>query len=78
MAGFRRTVHPQADIVWGKMADIAPDIVVNQPDANGSEAMGLAFMDPDGEQHVYVFSDLGRENLIRQLTGGVIVPATMH
>ncbi len=30
--------------------------------------------DPDGETHIYVFTEDGKQVLLRELTGGVIVP----
>lgn len=36
---------------------------------------GLAFTDiQTGETHIYVLTDEGRENLIRNLTGGIVLP----
>jgi hypothetical protein len=78
MAGFTRTVHPQANFEWRKLAELAPDVIItpNVPEAEqqAAEVMGLAFIDPDGETHIYVMTDEGKGNLIRKLTGGVVLP----
>jgi hypothetical protein len=82
MAGLHRTVHPHANIAWAKLKQIAPDVgvqVKTVAELNGAasdpDLMGLSFTDPDGEQHIYIFTDEGRVNLIRQLTGGLVVPS---
>lgn len=36
----------------------------------------LAFSDPDGETHTYVFTDDGKQNLISKLTGGLVIPGS--
>lgn len=61
------------------MTEICPDMQfkqIGEVESNGSaeEPMGLAFIDPDGEMHVYVFTPDGKQNLMAQLTGGVILP----
>lgn len=83
MAGFRRTIHPVANFVWGRTADLFPDLQLqSSPLANGSggepvDAMALAFTDPqDGETHIYVFAEEGRKKLIAALTGGIVVPGS--
>lgn len=80
MSGLRRTVHPKSDFSYKPLSEVAPDLVVAQrpPEGNGGEPeqpMALVFTDiDDQEQHVYVFSDKGRQNLIRELTGGIVLP----
>ena len=76
MSGFTRKVHPVSNVVWKKLKQLAPD--VQATGANGSEPeepMALAFVDPDLETHIYLFTEEGRVNLIRQLTGGLVVPS---
>jgi hypothetical protein len=72
MAGLKRTVHPQSNIVWAELKTLAPDIEIQIE--GETEPMALGMVDPDGETHVYVFSETGREALLRQLTGGIVVP----
>lgn len=76
MAALRRTVHPRADIGWAPLKQLCPDIKLEltRPDGKTEEPWGLLFTDPDGEQHVYVFAEQGRQNLLRHLTGGLILP----
>jgi len=35
--------------------------------------MVLSLIDPDGERHMYVFDEAGRQRLLELLTGGVAV-----
>lgn len=47
------------------------------PSGNGDgpvKLMGLAFTDVDGESHVYVLDETGKQELIKRLTGGLVVP----
>lgn len=80
MSGLRRTIHPQANFDWVPLADIAPDIaVMPKPRVENGEApeqpYALVFTDADDkETHVYVFSESGRQNLVRTLTGGIVLP----
>jgi hypothetical protein len=81
VAGLVRVVHPPgARIFWQPARAACPDMSfqVNAPPANGrdpEEAMALSFVDPrDGEAHVFLFTEEGRQNLLRLLTAGVIVP----
>lgn len=80
VAGLTRTVHPSSNVRWAKLTELCPDITVTPASAvetNGGEpeeAMGLSFVDPDGEMHVYVFTPDGKQNLLAQLTGGVVLP----
>ncbi len=81
MAAISVHIHPYSNIRWGKYADLAGDIVrIGLPDAavgNGAppgEPLALAMTDPDGETHIYVFTEDGKQVLLRELTGGVIVP----
>jgi hypothetical protein len=41
-----------------------------QPDT----MMALVFREPDGSQHVFPFDTMGRQQLVKMLTGGVVVP----
>lgn len=78
MAGFTRKVHMVSKFEYGSIDQVAPDLGIrSQPDGNGGggEApKALWFTDPDGETHVFVFSDEGRQALIKKLTGGLVVP----
>lgn len=80
MSGLRRTIHPQANFDWLPLAEVAPEIAVSpQPRAENGEAperpYALVFTDADDrEQHVYIFSAEGRQNLVRTLTGGIVLP----
>lgn len=83
MAGLTRTVHPSSNVRWAKLSELCPDIAVQPtepPNGNGEpeEPMGLSFVDPDGEMHIYVFTPDGKQNLMGQLTGGVILPDRNH
>lgn len=80
MAGVSLRIHPMTTWRWGKLEEIAGTAVtmqVDDPQANGdpnAELFGLCCTDPDGEIHVFACTEEGKQNLIRQLTGGVIVP----
>lgn len=84
MAAIGLHIHPQANIRWGKLEEIAGNIVTFHSTAPGTPENGqppepiephaLAMTDPDGEVHVYVFTDEGKQALLSALTGGVIVP----
>jgi hypothetical protein len=75
MAGITRKVHMQSNYAFDSIDSFAPYLGIRQPpDGNGGEPVApkaLAFTDPDGETHVYVFSEEGRQGLIRALTGGI-------
>lgn len=84
MAGAQLKVHVISNMKFQRLEElvgwIADDVraTINAPaERNGDrpKLMGLAFTDPDGESHVYVFTDEGKQNLIRQLTGGLVVPS---
>jgi hypothetical protein len=36
--------------------------------------MALVFREPDGSQHIYPFDSQGRQQLVKLLTGGVVIP----
>jgi len=77
MAGFVRKVHPQAQIKWGPVKELVPDLEVTAQSMNGAgaaEVWALAFIDPDGETHVYLLDGGGKSALIAQVTGGVVLP----
>lgn len=79
MASLSRHVHPKSSSRWARLSEIVPDMKIEfMPTSdNGGEVeepMGLAFTDPDGETHVYVFSEEGRKDLVANLTGGVHLP----
>lgn len=83
MSRFVRVVHSQSNFQYDSCDAIAPDLGLkfesNDPRSNGSDPASytpkaLAFTDPDGETHVYPMTEEARENLVRMLTGGIIVP----
>lgn len=84
MAAMARFIHPMSSIAWKPLSELAPDITIKheQPvDATGNghkeepeTSMGLAFIDPDGETHIYVFDTDGKQKLLAQLTGGIVIP----
>lgn len=77
MAGLIRKVHMVSNIEWGPIDRFAPDLGIRTEPTNGGEPetpKALCFRDPDAETHVYIFSEEGRVALIRQLTGGLVVP----
>lgn len=77
MAGLSRKVHMVADFDFGPIDRYAPDLGIRVTGTNGDEPeqpKALRFQDPDGEVHIYLFSDEGRRELVRKLTGGLVVP----
>lgn len=77
MAGITRKVHMVSNVEWGPIDRFAADLGIrNQPENGGDpeQPKALCFADPDGETHVYIFNEDGRKALIRQLTGGLVVP----
>jgi hypothetical protein len=78
MAGFTRKVHMTSQFDYGSIDRVAPDLAIRGPaQGNGGGQVtpdALWFADPDGEVHVYVFSEEARQALIRKLTGGLVVP----
>jgi hypothetical protein len=77
MNKMTRSVHPASFPKFGPMSELCPDLTLEAHDNDGNkiDVLGLAFTDPDGECHVYCFDENGKESLIRQLSGGVIMPA---
>lgn len=77
MAGITRKVHMVTSVEWGPVDRFAPDLGIRLETENGGEPeapKALRFLDPDGEAHVFMFDESGRQALIKQLTGGLIVP----
>jgi hypothetical protein len=70
-----RIVHPRANFVWGRIGELVPDLKVGAVDEQGQpvEFHALALTDPDGEVHVYLFNEEGRQKLVAALTGGVVI-----
>jgi hypothetical protein len=66
-----RTVHVDSKIKYAPMTELCPDMIISLP--SGETAMGMAFIDGDGEQHVYVFSEDGKADLLKQMNGGGLV-----
>ena len=81
MAGASVKVHLISNMTYKPLEQLigffGDDIkaMVNAGD-NGQKPKlyGLAFDDPDGEAHIFVMTDDGKQNLIRKLTGGLVVP----
>ena len=78
MSGFKINVHHQYVPDWGPASNFVPPTVQMQErgDSGGSqptEPKALVFVDPDGESHVFLVSEKMRQQLLRMLTGGVIV-----
>jgi hypothetical protein len=78
MAGITRTIHPQSSVRYAPISQIAPDVQmranVTPENGAGEEVQALAFIDPDGETHIYPLSEEGKQALLKQLTGGIVVP----
>ena len=83
MAGSQLKVHVVSRMSWKPLDDLAGFIADDvtrmvQPESGNGAAppklMGLAFTDPDGESHVYVLDEAGKQQLLKQLTGGLVVP----
>jgi hypothetical protein len=80
MAGITRTVHPSSTFAWKPLDQMIPDMHFGPPPGSNGDAahadppMGLAFIDPDGETHVFVFNEDGRKKLLEALTGGIVLP----
>jgi hypothetical protein len=72
MASIDIKIHPQSGVVWKPLAEVAPLLNIEFGEEEPPNA--LLFADPDGETHVYVIGEEGRANLLRMLTGGIIVP----
>jgi hypothetical protein len=75
-----RTVHLATSMTWAPMSQLAPDVQLQvetprggDPSLKPPEVHGLCFADPDGVAHIYVLDDQGREALMKQLTGGLVL-----
>jgi hypothetical protein len=75
VGGIVRTVHPKTSFTWKKLKQLAPDIQATSEDGSAPEPFGLAFVDPDLETHIYVFTEDDKKRLISALTGGLVVPS---
>jgi hypothetical protein len=82
MAGLTRKVHLVSQFEYGSIDKVAPELGIRQQaDGNGDKQVApdaLWFTDPDGETHVFVFSEDGRKALIAKLTGGLVIPRGRH
>jgi len=80
VAAISRHVHPQTSFDWVDADKAAPDLGLRFTDAHDEqyEPKCLVFTDPDGERHVYPFTDQARVALVKQLTGGVILPGMLN
>jgi len=73
-------IHVQAAFKYGPLEQLVGvlDVQASVRSANGQERaqlFGLAMIDQaDGEAHVYVFTEEGKQALLRTLTGGIVVP----
>lgn len=72
-------VHQESSFLYGPVEDMVGmfDIKVSATAENGGapeQPKGLAFVDSDGESHVYILSESGRQKLVAQLTGGIVLP----
>lgn len=77
MAGIVRKVHMVTSVEWGPVDRFAADLTIRTQPENGGEPeapKALRFLDPDGEAHVFLFDEDGRQALIKQLTGGLVIP----
>ena len=78
MAGLKIGVHVQYVPDFGPADKFVPPTlqVQENADAGGGKPTvpnALVFVEPDGETHVYVVSEQMRQQILRILTGGVIV-----
>ena len=78
MGSISRHVHLQSAFAWKRLSEVAPDLQITMaPEGNGnggpSEPMALVMIDPDGETHVYPFSEVARKKLIAELSGGIVI-----
>lgn len=79
MAGIDVKLHPFANFAFKPLGELIGVVHVEAAGSgeNGGQPQppkGLAFTDPDGETHVYVFTEEGRANLVAMLTGGIVIP----
>lgn len=81
MAGATLKVHLVSEMAFkpleelvGFLAEDAVAMVGPGEDGQPQKLYGLAMNDPDGEAHIYVFSDAGKQRLIGKLTGGLVIP----
>lgn len=75
---------PNAQVAYGPLRELAPDIQAALPDSDGNARrpadehdlpappMVLAFLTP-GESFLFHLDEHGRDALVQMLTGGVIV-----
>lgn len=79
MAGMKIGVHHQFGSDFGPVSRFVPPTLQVQENADSgggkpTEPKALVFLDPaDGETHVYVLSEQMRVQIVRMLTGGVVV-----
>jgi hypothetical protein len=72
-------VHPRAKFQWGEGDELAPGFGIDARDADGAKVpvYAVKFSDPDGEEHVFLFSEDGKERFVAAATGGVILADRM-
>ena len=78
MAGVKIGVHIQYVPDWGPADKFVPPTlqVQEQADAGGGKPTipnALTFVELDGETHVFLVSEAMRQQLLRMLTGGIVV-----
>ncbi len=71
MSRLKRVVHPQTTFAYGLLSQLAADIVARD-ESGATVPNALAFVDPDGETHLYILDDAGVARLRQMLSGLVI------
>jgi len=63
-------------IAGGAVSVLAPDLGLKatRDDGEDVELRALQLADTDGETHLFVFDDGGREQLLKAITGGIVIP----
>ncbi|HZT93258.1 MAG TPA: hypothetical protein VE985_02115 [Gaiellaceae bacterium] len=81
MAARSIHIHRPANVRYapiGELVGVADIRALAEPENGGEPAEiplhGLAFVDVDGETHVYVMAEPERQIVIQQLTRGIVLP----